>query len=93
MKSTIFFTALAVLAFLLLAKPQISFSPFNVKFESLRYAFGWLMIIVGVSTISYDSEKKGGQRAIQEVSKAIQQLNIKNENDQEQQDTGVQKSQ
>jgi FtsH-binding integral membrane protein len=91
MKSIIFFALVGVAAFLLLAKPQVSFSPFSVRFEALGYAIGWLMIIVGVSLISYDSEKRARREVVEEISNVIQQIN--NEDDQEQQDTRVQESQ
>ena len=45
--------------FFYMAKTHITMQPFSVKFENLKYAFGWLLLTGGITLLVMGSHENG----------------------------------
>ena len=74
---TLFFTAIIIIVFGFLSGITIQFKPFKVSFESLYFAIGWFLLIIGIVFIQYDSHDKGYKKALKDVSTWIDEVEYK----------------
>jgi hypothetical protein len=59
---------ICAVALLLLIGTTIEFKPFKIVFDKPLTAIGWLLIVIGIAFISVQSERKGYDKAINEIS-------------------------
>jgi len=75
MKMIVLYVIMMIVTFFILAKTTITFSPFSIKCEETLTAIGWIMLLVGASLLSYDSNRIGRVKAGKEIKQELfQQL-------------------
>lgn len=52
---------------------EVNFKPFYIKFTSLSYGIGIILIIIGVFFISYNKYKQGYQDSLKDTTKALKE--------------------
>ena len=72
MKTMIIYPTFLIVFFFILAKTTINFKPFKITFEQPYLALGWVLIIIGVMFIQYQSQKD----VIKQVFETIQQWKL-----------------
>lgn len=78
MKSIVILLIALTLILFFVAQISIQLSPFKITFGRPLFAIGWVLIIVGISCIQIDSERKGKKEVIEKLEKLTQHENTKN---------------
>ena len=51
------FIAVLVVVFVLLAKTSINFNPFKIAFKEPFFAIGWILVVIGVHLIVFETRE------------------------------------
>lgn len=79
MKAITIISLIMVVAILLfVAKVSIHINPFKITFGRPLFAIGCVLIIIGMSCIQIDSERKGKKEVIEKLEKLTQHENNNN---------------
>jgi hypothetical protein len=50
---------LFIAIFFYMAKTHVTMQPFSIKFENLKYAFGWVLLTGGITLLILSSHENG----------------------------------
>lgn len=73
MKTILLYSVILMAAILVWGSVQLTLSPFSMNLPKWKNALGWLLVVIGMIIIQYQSFEDGKQSFIDEVKELIKE--------------------